>query len=81
MVPTMFESCNEMINTWEKMVSKDGSCELDVMPYLQNLAADVISRTAFGSTYEEGKVIFNHFKELICLTIQASNIVYIPGRR
>ncbi|KAL4034649.1 hypothetical protein IC575_003311 [Cucumis melo] len=81
MVPTMFESCNEMISKWEKMTSKDGSCELDVVPYLQSLTADVISRTAFGSTYEEGKIIFNHFKELIRLVLQASNTVYLPGWR
>lgn len=81
MVPTMFESCNLMINKWERMISKDGFCELDVMPHLQNLAADVISRTAFGSTYEEGKIIFNYLKELLNLVIEASNTVYIPGWR
>ncbi|XP_038878668.1 cytochrome P450 CYP72A219-like isoform X2 [Benincasa hispida] len=81
MVPTMFESCSEMISKWERMISKDGFCELDVMPHLQNLAADVISRTAFGSTYEEGKIIFNLLKELTNLVIKTSNTVYIPGWR
>ncbi|BBH01590.1 Cytochrome P450 superfamily protein [Prunus dulcis] len=44
MLPTFYQSCSEMINEWERLVSKEGSCELDVWPCLQTLSADVISR-------------------------------------
>ncbi|KAH7512762.1 hypothetical protein FEM48_Zijuj12G0124700 [Ziziphus jujuba var. spinosa] len=49
---------SEMISKWEALVSKEGLCELDVWPCLQNLSANVISRTAFGSSYQEGRKIF-----------------------
>ena len=81
MVPAMCESCTEMIRKWEEVVSKDGYYELDVMPHLENLAADVISRTAFGSSYEQGKMIFIRLKQLINLFVKATSTVYIPGWR
>ncbi|CAK9325296.1 unnamed protein product [Citrullus colocynthis] len=81
MVPAFYQSCNEMVSKWESMVSVEGSCELDVMPYLQNMAADVISRTAFGSSYEKGKKIFKLQTELAELVIQSTLRVYIPGWR
>ncbi|KAL7216596.1 hypothetical protein ACSBR1_028527 [Camellia fascicularis] len=83
MVPAMCSSCSEMISKWEMLVSSTkGSCEVDVQPYLDNLTADVISRTAFGSNYEEGKRIFQLQKEQIDLTIQLiTQSIYIPGWR
>ncbi|KVD98123.1 cytochrome P450, partial [Cynara cardunculus var. scolymus] len=54
MVPAMCLSCCEMIKRWETMFSNEKSLELDVFAHLQKLTGDVISRTAFGSSYEEG---------------------------
>ncbi|KAE8649812.1 cytochrome P450 CYP72A219 isoform X1 [Cucumis sativus] len=81
MVPAFYHSCNEMVSKWESMVSKEGSCELDVMPYLKNMASDVISRTAFGSSYEKGKKIFKLQTELTNFVIQTTLGIYIPGWR
>jgi len=39
------------------MLSSDGKCEIDIWPFLQKLTCDVISRTAFGSSYAEGQNI------------------------
>lgn len=59
MVPVFCLSCNEMIiKKWESLVSKEGSCELDIWPSIQSLTSDVISRTGFGSNYKEGERIF-----------------------
>ncbi|GAB4849275.1 hypothetical protein Ancab_040168 [Ancistrocladus abbreviatus] len=79
MLPAFYTSCNEMVNNWGDMVSETGSCELDVWPYLTTLTADVISRAAFSSSYEEGKRIFELLQEQIELTFQAFQRVYIPG--
>nr|ASB17941.1 cytochrome P450 CYP72A546 [Polygala tenuifolia]BBE15474.1 cytochrome P450 [Polygala tenuifolia]BBE15476.1 cytochrome P450 [Polygala tenuifolia] len=81
MLSTFYESTMDMIGTWEGMISADSSCELDVWPYLQNFTCDVISRTAFGSSYEEGRRIFELLKELAELTIKVIQFVYIPGWR
>ncbi|KAL8246789.1 hypothetical protein R6Q59_008005 [Mikania micrantha] len=81
MVPAFHLSCSEMIKKWEKMISSKGSCELDVWPYIQALTSDVISRTAFGSSYEEGIQIFELLREQSVLAMEALQSVYIPGSR
>ena len=81
MVPAFYHSCYDMVSKWESMVFETGSCELDVMPYLQQMAADVISRTAFGSSYEKGKKIFKLQTELAGLVNQTIMGIFIPGWR
>lgn len=61
------------------MIPNEGYLELDVFPNLQNVTQDAISRTAFGSNYEEGRRIFQFLKEQTQLCIQAFQSVYIPG--
>ncbi|WJX67966.1 hypothetical protein P8452_52382 [Trifolium repens] len=79
MSPIFFQCCDEMISKWEEMCS-DGKFEIDAWPFVQTLTCDVISRTAFGSNYEEGKRIFELLKEQAKLIIKLRNI-YIPGWR
>lgn len=75
-------SCSNMIEEWKKrMVSLQGTCEVDMWPEFQNLTADVISRAAFGSDYEEGKKVFEFQKELIVLVVEAMQTLYVPGFR
>ncbi|PKI35850.1 hypothetical protein CRG98_043759 [Punica granatum] len=47
-------SCMEMMSKWEMLLSQEVSCEVDVLPYIDNLTGDILSRAAFGSCYEEG---------------------------
>ncbi|RDX71748.1 11-oxo-beta-amyrin 30-oxidase [Mucuna pruriens] len=81
MLPIFFKSCNDLIIKWEEMLSSDGSCEMDVWPFLQNLTSDVIARTAFGSSYEEGRRIFELLKEQVELAMKLISKVYVPGWR
>ncbi|KAF5459659.1 hypothetical protein F2P56_019587, partial [Juglans regia] len=81
-LPGFHQSCNDMISKWGSLVSKEtGLVELDVWPYLQNLSSDVISRAAFGSSYEEGRMIFELQRELAELAIKSVQSIYIPGWR
>ncbi|KAM3395747.1 cytochrome [Capsicum galapagoense] len=75
-------SCSEMVSQWEEAVSMEGtSCEVDIWPYLQRLTSDVISRTAFGSNYEEGRKIFELQKEQAEHVVEATRTLYITGWR
>ncbi|KAM0022049.1 putative 11-oxo-beta-amyrin 30-oxidase [Helianthus debilis subsp. tardiflorus] len=81
MVPAFHLSCSEMIGKWEKEISSNGSCELDVWPCIQAFTSDVISRTAFGSSYQEGIRIFQLIREQSVYAMEAVMSLYIPGSR
>ncbi|XP_028763684.1 11-oxo-beta-amyrin 30-oxidase-like [Neltuma alba] len=79
MMPAFTQSCIDMIREWEKMMSPlDGTCELDVWPWLKNLTENVISRAAFGSSYEEGKQIFDLLAEQAELVMSNFQRYHIP---
>ncbi|XP_023758186.1 cytochrome P450 CYP72A219 [Lactuca sativa] len=79
MVPAFYICCNELVNKWEKMLSNESMCEIDVWPYLQTLSNDAISRTAFVSSFEEGRKIFELQHEMLELIIKYVQTAYIPG--
>ncbi|KAF3949158.1 hypothetical protein CMV_024938 [Castanea mollissima] len=81
MLPAFYQSCIDMISQWERLISENGSCELDVWPYLENMSSDVISRTAFGSSYKEGRRIFELQKEQAQLVVKVDQSVYFLGLR
>ncbi|XP_020236597.1 cytochrome P450 CYP72A219 [Cajanus cajan] len=81
MVPAFSTSCHNMMERWGKLVEPSGSFELDVSAEFDILAGDVIARTAFGSSYQEGKQIFELQKEQVMLVNEAMNNIYIPGFR
>ncbi|KAI4335233.1 hypothetical protein L6164_013899 [Bauhinia variegata] len=81
MLPAFSTSCSNMLQQWQNMTNAQGTFELDIWPQLQTLTADVISRAAFSSNYEEGKRIFELQKELMVLVVEAMQTLYIPGFR
>jgi cytochrome P450 len=82
MQPAFYESCNEIVSKWEDLAyANNGSCEIDVWPELVNLSGDVISRTAFGSNFQEGERIFQLQAAQTRLITQLFRSPYIPGSR
>jgi len=81
MMPAFSTCCTELIDRWESKLSdaSDGSYEVDVWPEFQNLTGDVISRTAFGSSFMEGRRIFQLQGEQAERLIKAFQYIYIPG--
>ncbi|XP_061369239.1 11-oxo-beta-amyrin 30-oxidase-like [Gastrolobium bilobum] len=77
MLPAFSQSCNDMISKWKGTLSSDGTSEIDVWPFLQNLTCDVISRAAFGSSYAEGTKIFQLLKRQGYLLMTAKH-THIP---
>ncbi|PIA26882.1 hypothetical protein AQUCO_08600033v1 [Aquilegia coerulea] len=81
MLPAIHTSCREMVEKWQALVA-DESCELNVWPDLQNLSADIISRTAFSSNFEEGRRIFQLQTEMTVQLLQDSHLfMFVPGYR
>ncbi|XP_076935974.1 cytochrome P450 CYP72A219-like [Bidens hawaiensis] len=81
MVPAFYASCSDMMEKLENAVNMESSCEVDVWPHIQTFSSDVISRTAFGSSFEEGRKIFELQREQSELIRKAISTVYIPGSR
>ena len=80
-MPAFSTTCCNLVDRLKELVSPHGSYELDIAAEFQKFSADVISRTAFGSSYEEGKKIFELQKEQAVLVLEAHQEIYIPGLR
>ncbi|KAJ3685057.1 hypothetical protein LUZ61_014221 [Rhynchospora tenuis] len=78
MLPAFSTCCNELISKWDKLIDSKEFSELDVLPEFKFFTGDVISRTAFGSSFEEGRRIFELQQELVLLVVEASMNSYIP---
>ncbi|XP_044473502.1 cytochrome P450 72A397-like isoform X2 [Mangifera indica] len=81
MLPKMYISCNEMVKKWQNSIPEKDSYELDVWPDIKALTSDVISRTAFGSSYEDGRKIFELITQQVNLLKQVFYTYHIPGWR
>ncbi|XP_049374051.1 cytochrome P450 CYP72A219-like [Solanum verrucosum] len=71
MVPIFYSCCCDMVRKWEKIVTENGSYELDLWPNLEILTSNALSKAAFGSNYEEGKKIFDLQMELSELVMKS----------
>ncbi|KAJ4771281.1 Cytochrome P450 [Rhynchospora pubera] len=78
LLPTFSTCCDELVERWVHSVGPDGSFEMDVWPEIQNLTGDVISRAAFGNSYEEVKRIFQHQSEQAERIAKALSTSYNP---
>jgi len=76
----MATSVVEMLEKWSAMGEK-GEVEIEVSEWFQRLTEDVITRTAFGSSYEDGKAIFRLQGQQMDLAADAFQKVFIPGYR
>ncbi|CAA6657559.1 unnamed protein product [Spirodela intermedia] len=79
LVPEIAACASKMLDDWESRGASGGDFEVEVGEELQRFTADVISHVAFGSSYEEGRRIFELQEEQALLVSLALRSVYIPG--
>ncbi|XP_011070908.1 cytochrome P450 CYP749A22 [Sesamum indicum] len=75
MVPKMSSSIEEMLGRWKNYEGK----EIDVFKEFGLLTTEVISRTAFGNRYVDGKHTFEMVAKLTALTVRNIYKVRFPG--
>ncbi|XP_065850280.1 cytochrome P450 734A1 [Euphorbia lathyris] len=80
LVPVVAKSVTDMLDEWSS-ISKSDEVEIEVSEWFQTLTEDVITRTAFGSSYEDGKVIFRLQAQQMLLASESFQKVSIPGYR
>jgi len=76
----MAASVVEMLEKWKTEAEK-GEVEIEVSECFQTLTEDVVTRTAFGSSYEDGKAVFRLQAQQMELAADAFQKVFIPGSR
>ncbi|KAK9266284.1 hypothetical protein L1049_001806 [Liquidambar formosana] len=80
MIPMMEKCVVAMLDKWSTM-SKSGKVEIEVSKWFQTLTEEILTRTAFGSSYEDGKAIFQLQAQQMVYAIGSFQEVLIPGYR
>lgn len=69
-----------MLDKWLAMPNSD-EVEIEVSDWFKTLTEDIVTRAAFGRSYEDGKAIFKLQAEQMLLASEAFQKVFIPGYR
>ena len=77
MIPDIIACAEIMLKRWESHEGK----EIDVVEEFRLFTSEVISRTAFGSSYLEGQHIFEMLKKLALILFRNSLQIKVPGVR
>lgn len=77
MTPAMVESVKMMLERWRSYEER----EIDVCEDFRLLAAEVISRTAFGSSYKDGEQIFQMLRKLVIIINRNADKIRLPSIR
>lgn len=74
MIPGIVEAVESILTKWDELDGK----EVDLFKEFSFLTSQVISRSAFGSSYSEGKSIFNKIDQLAAFAAKYSQKIQLP---
>ncbi|XVF16640.1 hypothetical protein REPUB_Repub10bG0049800 [Reevesia pubescens] len=74
MTPALIASVETMLDRWKQFEGK----EIEVFEEFRVMTSEMISRTAFDSSYLDGKMIFDMLMKLTVLTIRSMFKVRLP---
>ena len=77
MIPTVITSVEEMLERWKHQEGK----EIEIFEEFRVFTSEIISKTAFGSSYVEGRNIFQMLMKLASITATNGYIHRFPGIR
>ncbi|CAM8881663.1 unnamed protein product [Rhodiola kirilowii] len=75
MIPAMIFSTEIMLDGWKEKESQ----EIEVLHEFKKLTSDVISRTAFGSSYQNGQHIFDLLTKMTSIVQRNAFKIRLPG--
>ncbi|KAL2489824.1 Cytochrome [Forsythia ovata] len=81
MVPAFQLSCAEIMNEWNNLASKDGSCVVEMVHYLESYTSKVLSKALLATDHSKDQRIYELLKEMSIMAKQTTQIVYIPGAK
>ncbi|CAN1795303.1 Cytochrome P450 CYP749A22 [Linum perenne] len=79
MVPAVIASVEMMLERWKNLNPEGGRKEIEAYQEFRLLTSEIISRTAFGSSYMEGEKVFELLKKMVLLISRNQFKVRIPG--
>ncbi|CAN4100200.1 unnamed protein product [Withania somnifera] len=80
MIPMMGKTMKDVLTKWSSKMS-NGKVEIEVSEWFLSLSEVVITQTVFGSSYEEGKAMFELQAQQLVYATTAFQQVFIPGYR
>ncbi|CAN1795304.1 Cytochrome P450 CYP749A22 [Linum perenne] len=72
-------SVEMMLERWKNLNPEGGRKEIEAYQEFRLLTSEIISRTAFGSSYMEGEKVFELLKKMVLLISRNQFKVRIPG--
>ena len=80
MVTAMAESTYGMLEDLQKLVlaGGGGSVEVEMQKHMRDVTTDIISRTAFGGSFERGKKVFEQLFIVMKLMVDNDYLLSIP---
>uniref|UniRef100_M1B4T8 Cytochrome P450 n=2 Tax=Solanum tuberosum TaxID=4113 RepID=M1B4T8_SOLTU len=77
MASLMADSATHMLDRWATLIDS-GNAEIDVESEIINTAGEIIAKTSFGISYEEGEKVFKKLRNMQVTLFKSTRYVGVP---